>query len=84
MWLNLSMESTPLWLHHKIDKKQMHCCVRGGGNGAARSRNKNHLVRPSGHAGSHITTLINERTVELSAAQHIPENSRKAGHSQKK
>ncbi len=45
----------------------MHCCVRGGGNGAARSRNKNHLVRPSGHAGSHITTLINERTVELSA-----------------
>jgi hypothetical protein len=29
--------------------------------------NKNHLVRPSGHAGSHITTLINGRTVELSA-----------------
>jgi hypothetical protein len=29
--------------------------------------NKNHLLRPSGHAGSHITTLINGRTVELSA-----------------
>ncbi len=67
MWLNLSMESTPLWLHHKIDKNKCTAACGVVVMVQPRSRNKNHLVRPSGDAGSNITTLINERTVELSA-----------------
>jgi hypothetical protein len=69
--LNLAQsfyESTPLWLHHKIDKNKCTAACRVVVVvGEPDPENKNHLVRPSGHAGSHITTLINGRTVELSA-----------------